>query len=94
MKYVVPLLFCLLTSLPNASALNSRAVADVPAASVSAETREGRLQIFDDVWETIRERYYDPNLHGVDWQRLSAQFRPLAAAARDGRFSFAKILLR
>lgn len=85
MKYVAPLLFCLLTSLLNASALNSRAVGDVPPASVSAATREGRLQIFDDVWETIRERYYDPNLHGVDWQRLGARFRPLAAAARDSR---------
>lgn len=51
--------------------------------NISAATREGRLAIFDDVWETIRERYYDPTLRGVDWLKLSARFRPLAAAARD-----------
>ncbi len=54
------------------------------AGGVSAATREGRLLIFDEVWETIRERYYDPALHGVDWQALRTQFRPLAAGARDG----------
>ena len=54
------------------------------AGRVSAATREGRLLIFDEVWETIRERYYDPALHGVDWQALRTEFRPRAAAARDG----------
>ncbi len=92
-KYIAPLLFCLLTSLLNASALNSRAVGELPEASVSAATREGRLAIFDDVWETIRERYYDPNLHGVDWPRLGARFRPLAAAARDSR-EFYRVMRR
>ena len=46
-------------------------------------TRAERLAVFDDVWETIRERYYDPELHGVDWDALRAELRPLATEASD-----------
>ena len=37
--------------------------------------------VFDDVWRTIRERYYDPGLRGVDWNELRTELRPLAARA-------------
>ncbi|HEX8457544.1 MAG TPA: S41 family peptidase [Pyrinomonadaceae bacterium] len=50
---------------------------------VTAATREGRLIIFDEAWQTIRERYYDPALHGVDWEELRARLRPLAAEAAN-----------
>lgn len=50
-------------------------------APASAATSEGRLAIFDDVWLTVRERYYDPTLHGLDWSALRAEFRPRATAA-------------
>jgi carboxyl-terminal processing protease len=49
---------------------------------VSTTTREGRLAVFDDAWETVRDRYYDPAFHGLDWQAERAKFRPLAAEAR------------
>ncbi|MDX6271797.1 MAG: carboxyl-terminal processing protease [Acidobacteriota bacterium] len=48
---------------------------------VTTATREGRLIVFDEAWQTIRERYYDPTLHGVDWDELRARLRPLAAEA-------------
>ncbi|MDQ1592779.1 MAG: carboxyl-terminal processing protease [Pyrinomonadaceae bacterium] len=48
---------------------------------VTTATREGRLIVFDEAWQTIRERYYDPTLHGVDWEELRARLRPLAAEA-------------
>lgn len=50
---------------------------------VSTATREGRLAVFDDVWQTIRDRYYDESFHGVDWQAQRALFRPLAAEAAN-----------
>lgn len=50
---------------------------------LTAATRQGRLAIFDDVWRTVRERYYDPALHGLDWSAMRAEFRPLAATAKD-----------
>ena len=51
--------------------------------TVSTATRDGRLTVFDDAWQTIRERYYDPTFHGIDWQAERAKFRPLAAEARS-----------
>lgn len=48
---------------------------------VSTATLEGRLAVFDDVWETILERYYDPTLNGIDWQAKRNAFRPAAAKA-------------
>lgn len=48
---------------------------------VSTATPEGRLVVFDDVWETIQERYYDPTLNGIDWQAKRNLFRPAAAKA-------------
>src|SRR5256885_12552814 len=48
---------------------------------VSTSTREGRLAVFDDVWQTVYERYYDPNFYGVDWLVQCSVFRPPAADA-------------
>src|SRR6185503_989152 len=65
-----------------ASASFVRAVRD-DSSLVSTNTVEGRLAVFDDAWETIQERYYDPKFHGIDWQAQRATFRP--AAARAGK---------
>jgi carboxyl-terminal processing protease len=57
-----------------------------PAASAAsaeyASTPEGRLRIFDEVWEQVRELYFDPGLQGVDWQGVREELRPRAAEAR------------
>jgi carboxyl-terminal processing protease len=58
-------------------------IANADSAAVSTATAEGRLAVFDDVWQTINARYYDANFHGVDWWAQRAQFRSLAADARD-----------
>ncbi|HEU4596902.1 MAG TPA: S41 family peptidase [Pyrinomonadaceae bacterium] len=71
-------LVCLLAPLP---AVARRVSGD--EVSVSTATREGRLRVFEEVWEQVRVRYYDPSLHGVDWGALGETFRPLAAGARD-----------
>jgi carboxyl-terminal processing protease len=46
-------------------------------------TAEARLRIFDEVWEQVRERYFDPDFHGVDWQEVREKLRPRAAEARN-----------
>src|SRR5262249_59395704 len=58
----------------------ARAVRD-DSTPVSTATVEGRLAVFDDAWETIQERYYDPKFHGIDWQAKRTTFRPVAARA-------------
>ncbi len=58
---------------------------------VSTATLEGRLAVFDDVWETIQERYYDPRFHGIDWQAKRKIFRHAAARA-GGTQDFYEVL--
>jgi carboxyl-terminal processing protease len=58
----------------------SNAAFDDPSI-VSTTTPEGRLAVFDDVWETIQDRYYDPTHNGIDWQAKRNVFRPAAAKA-------------
>ncbi len=39
--------------------------------------REEWVQIFNDVWRMEAEYFYDPNMHGLDWQAVYDRFRPL-----------------
>jgi carboxyl-terminal processing protease len=54
---------------------------DEDARAESAAEREERLKVFDEVWEQVRERYFDPSLRGVDWQEVRRSLRPRAAEA-------------
>ena len=62
------------------SQFTTRAARD-DSSLVSTATVEGRLAVFDDVWETIQERYYDPKFHGIDWHAKRIAFRPAAGRA-------------
>ncbi len=42
-------------------------------------------RVFDRVWNEVRRTYYDPHLHGVDWQAARDRYRPQALAAVDDR---------
>src|ERR1700754_3019750 len=81
-------LACALALAPASSA--QRVAGDSGLSSLKVEgragpyaTREERLRIFDEVWEQVRERYFDPTFGGVDWQEARGDLRPLAADARD-----------
>jgi tricorn protease len=39
--------------------------------------REEWAQIFDEVWRRYRDFFYVPNMHGLDWEAMRAQYRPL-----------------
>jgi carboxyl-terminal processing protease len=73
-------LLLMLAALPSTRSL-SVGVARADSGFVTTVTREGRLAVFDDVWETVSERYYDPKFHGVDWGAERETFRPQAAEA-------------
>src|SRR5215470_9706139 len=55
------------------------------ASLVSTSTPEGRLTVFDDVCETIQERYYDRAFHGVDWMAKRNAFRTAAGRAPNSQ---------
>jgi carboxyl-terminal processing protease len=61
------------------------------ASAVSTATREGRLAVFDDLWQTVADHYYTDTFHGVDWLAQRSLFRPLAADARGPRELYAEL---
>jgi carboxyl-terminal processing protease len=36
-----------------------------------------RIEVFEEVWETVNEKYYDPSFHGVNWKDVAVRYRPL-----------------
>jgi len=42
-------------------------------------------RVFDRVWSEVRHRYYDPTIHGLDWNEARRLYRPQALAATDDR---------
>lgn len=42
-------------------------------------------RVFDRVWNEVRSQYYDPDLHGVDWNAARRTWRPIALTAPDDR---------
>jgi carboxyl-terminal processing protease len=48
-----------------------------------ALSAEADQAAFDEVWEIVRDRFYDPRLHGLDWQTMRARYRPQAVSARS-----------
>jgi carboxyl-terminal processing protease len=54
-----------------------------PGSGSDAASGEADLSAFDEVWETVRDRFYDPRLHGLDWQASRARYRPQAGSARS-----------
>lgn len=37
-------------------------------------------QIFDECWRQMKDFFYAPNMHGVDWEKVRARYEPLARA--------------
>ncbi|HUI29335.1 MAG TPA: PDZ domain-containing protein [Candidatus Acidoferrales bacterium] len=44
---------------------------------VTINPREEWHQIFNDVWRFERDYFYDPNMHGVDWNEMRKQYGAL-----------------
>lgn len=34
-------------------------------------------QIYNECWRQMRDFFYDPNMHGVDWKKIREKYRPL-----------------
>jgi carboxyl-terminal processing protease len=53
-------------------------------------TAAQRLEVQQQTWQVIADRYYDPGLNGVDWAAVRDKYRPQVAAARsDAEFYLA-----
>ena len=77
---LTPLIFALLTACGISKKTESTIVAaDVPASL----SRQERIEIFEDVWKTINEQYYDSSFHGVNWQETHNRYRPRVETAEN-----------
>ena len=46
-------------------------------------SEKDRLEVFDKVWNLVNDRYYDPNLNGVDWSGLRQRYKPRISEAKS-----------
>jgi tricorn protease len=70
----------------------SYAIIDLPSAKIEVKDKlnlgdmKVRLdryaewsQIYEECWRQMRDFFYDPGMHGVDWKKIKEQYRPLVA---------------
>jgi tricorn protease len=74
------------------SAEGKYAIIDLPKAAVTVgeglnlsgmemqlDRRKEWTQIYHECWRQMRDFFYDPGLHGVDWKAMRAKYEPLLA---------------
>jgi carboxyl-terminal processing protease len=54
-----------------------------PPTPVEGPRPETNLAAFDEVWQHVRDAFYDPTLRRLDWVAIREQYRLLALAASD-----------
>lgn len=65
-------------------ALPAATSTEVPLkASFEVDLAEERRQAFDQAWRLMRDSFYDPNYHGVDWNSVRACYRPIVDECVD-----------
>jgi carboxyl-terminal processing protease len=64
------------------------AVVTVPAQEAPKElSPKERLEVFEDVWKTVKDTYIDPKMRGLDWKAIREKHRPkIEAAETDAKF--------
>ncbi|MBV9924402.1 MAG: PDZ domain-containing protein [Acidobacteria bacterium] len=60
---------------------HAAAAAQTPAKKPDAAA-ELRRKTFEKVWETVRDKFYDPNFNGVDWGEVRERYAPQVAAVK------------
>jgi carboxyl-terminal processing protease len=70
---------------PGAASSHQRAARAATArshAALDSLSSKDRVEVFEEVWEEIDEKYYDPGFNGVNWRAVRERYRPLVDAAR------------
>ena len=64
---------------PDQDAILAQALLWLPPETwtVRVNPREEWMQMYDEAMRTMRDNFYDPNLHGVDWPAVTERYRPL-----------------
>ena len=75
---LIPILILILTE---GCAMLGASSKPEPEAPLSEDQRALNLESFQVAWETIRDRHWDPELGGLDWQAVHEEIRPQVKAA-------------
>jgi C-terminal peptidase prc len=51
--------------------------------TVSCTTKYKNMQSFETVWQTINDKYYDPNFGGLDWSEVYGRYQPQITATQN-----------
>jgi tricorn protease len=52
-------------------------------AQVKIDKQAEWAEMFDDAWRTMKYRFYDPQMHGKDWDAARAKYQPLVQYVGD-----------
>jgi carboxyl-terminal processing protease len=71
-----------------AGAQNILPPSDLALAAPARQSRDAlsardRVEIFEEVWQTINEKYYNASFNGVDWRGVRDKYRALVDQARS-----------
>ncbi|MFV0544107.1 MAG: PDZ domain-containing protein [Marinicella pacifica] len=54
---------------------------DLTNLSLKIDPQTEWQQMYTDAWRILRDWFYDPNMHGMDWEGIRAKYQPLVDAA-------------
>jgi tricorn protease len=69
--------FAIIDAKPKADFMANRLTLD--GMQLRVEPREEWRQLFVDGWRILRDWFYDPGMHGQDWNAIRARYEPLVA---------------
>src|SRR5262249_4949659 len=52
---------------------------NLSALEVKLDRHKEWQQIYNECWRQMRDFFYDPNMHGVDWPAMRKKYQPLVA---------------
>jgi Tol biopolymer transport system component/C-terminal processing protease CtpA/Prc len=67
----------------NVVTVDTRAARPVAVnAEMDVDFAREKMEVFNQAWSYLRDGFYDPNFHGVDWQAVRAEYAPRIAGSR------------
>ena len=78
-------------------ALPQTAVAPAQPQTLTPAQRQTNIDSFEHVWQTVRDKHWDPKLNGLDWQAIHDELRPRVESARteaEARAAMSEMIAR
>ena len=77
---------------PGPQAARRRGELNLDAVEVKIDPRAEWQQIFDEAWRINRDYFYDPNMHGADWNAMQDQVRAVPARTCTSRGDLYRVI--